>query len=114
MMFNWWKPKQEKKMAKKNVVTFTSGETPKPKRLASGFIGFRPSVPFSVPANSSKDVKLEISADVVLLTETGNLIAPGQLITLTVYNKTTSTVNYETTDVIGRALPIFAVDYDVA
>lgn len=114
MKFNWWKLKQEKKMAKKTIVTFTQGEAPKPKRLASGMIALRSPVPFLVPAGKSKDIDLGIAADVILLTSTGTVFAPNQNIVVTVVNKTDVAEKYEAGDTIGRALPIIPVEYDIA
>lgn len=91
-------------MAKKsNVVKFTGGEY-KPKRLASGLIGFRAPIDVS-PA--VKSLNLNMTCDVPLLV--GNkLVNAGENIVIE------NPAEVKTGEVCARAYPLLAQDFEVA
>lgn len=105
--------KKEHHMAKKNVVTFTKGETPAPRKLASGLIGLRTPIAFTVAPDAEHKLKLDIASDAVLFLNDGGFVPSGQNITLLVRNTSGATVEYQPGDVVARALPIFFTEYEV-
>jgi hypothetical protein len=100
-------------MAKKNIVTFTTSDMPKPKKLASGLIGLRSPIDFTVGPGKTELVDLDTKTSTLLITADG-VFEPGKNIVITVKNELDVPVNYAAGDVIARAYPLFGEDYEIA
>lgn len=89
---------------KSPVIAFSGGDY-KPRRLASGLIGFR--APYDLPANQEVEVKLNTRCSVFLLFTDGKVVQPGEEITLRVKPIEHVMVG----EVFARAYPLLPVDY---
>lgn len=98
-------------MAKKNVVVFVGGEY-KPQRLMSGLVGFKAPFPFTVKSRSNMLINLNMTCQSTLVFK-GGLVETGSNIIVDVKNDTGADIAFSPGDVIARAYPLFAQDFDI-
>lgn len=104
----------ENKMFDFETITFPlAGDAPKPKKLASGLIGFRSPFDFTLAPKQTKTVDLQMTCSVSLLTMAGGVIEQGKNIVVTVVNDTQEPLQIAYGDVIARAYPLVTPDYEI-
>lgn len=107
----FFKEEREKHMAKKPAVKFTGGEY-KPKRLASGLIGLRLPLNLEVPVGAAIDINFYMTCDHSLLINKG-VVDAGENIAVKITNTTGDVLRYVAGDVVSRAYPLIAQDFEV-
>ena len=95
----------------KHVVKFVGGEF-KPRRLASGLIGFRTPLDVMVKPGETIIIDFNMACDHMLVFEK-NAVEPGQNLVGRLTNVTTETLKYEVGEVVARAYPLVAFDFDI-
>lgn len=95
----------------KHVVKFVGGEF-KPKRLASGLIGFKAPLDVIVKPGETIIIDFKMACDHMLVFEK-NAVEPGQNIIGRLTNVTQETLKYETGEIIARAYPLIAFEFDI-
>jgi hypothetical protein len=124
----WWSllnitnRSKEKKMedtqaveTKSLVLTFTGGDY-KPKRLASGLIGFRAPFDITLKNGQSQSVDLQMVCSYPLLLVSAHqtnptLLQPQGKIVVEIKNDHGEDLVFKAGDVIARAYPLLPVDY---
>ncbi len=99
------------------VINFTGGEY-KPKRLASGLIGFRAPIDITLKSGESRDVDLQMVCSVPLLLVSEFdvepvFVQPQGKIVLSLKNDVGEPATWRAGDVIARAYPLLSQGYTI-